>query len=71
MNTEPAIILDTHSLHNLETAKGGFTRATIIALGKTWPPRKGWLVDLIGEEIPESQYLAAYKGRLITAKDNK
>jgi hypothetical protein len=37
----------------------------IAILGIKWPPRKGWIVDLIGKEIPDESYerfLAARKG---------
>lgn len=37
------------------TKKGGFTREQLSALGVSWPPKKGWLQNIIGKELTNEQ----------------
>lgn len=55
------IILTYEHLEELKTAQGGYTNATIKALGKS--VKKGWLRSLIGKAITEEQYKLALEGR--------
>ena len=34
-------------LESLKTPKGGYTRETLLTLGVSWPPKKGWKRDII------------------------
>lgn len=53
-----------HSVDALRTDSGGFTEATVTALGLKWKElRKGWTYLLIGREISEAQYAKALDGR--------
>ena len=47
----------------LQTEYGGFTAATLKALGVAWPPLHGWRRDLIGTAITEAAYGAAMAGK--------
>jgi len=42
---------------------GTFTKATIQAIGLSWPMQKGWIHRLIGTEITEERYRQALEGR--------
>ena len=35
------------------TVKGAWTKAQIHALGMTWPPRKGWIGEIVGKMITD------------------
>jgi hypothetical protein len=45
------------------TARGGFTAHQLMAVGVTWPPPKGWLRALVGEEITDAQRARFERGR--------
>lgn len=47
----------------LQTEYGGFTAATLKALGVAWPPLQGWRRKLIGSDITEAAYVAAMAGK--------
>ena len=38
-----------------KTEKGGFTREQLLILGVSWPPKKGWMRNVIGKEITDEQ----------------
>ena len=47
----------THdNLHALGTNGIGFNKKQLSVLGISWPPKKGWLSNLIGTEITDVQY---------------
>jgi hypothetical protein len=50
--------LTWENIHAAATKGCGFTGAQLAVLGITWPPRKGWLRNLIGKEITDAQYEA-------------
>ena len=53
------------------TKRGAWTRVQIEALGLTWPPRKGWIKKIVGQEITEENKLKFEDGKNITAADRK
>ena len=58
------MVLSHENIMALRTDLGGFTNATIKALGMT--PRmlvKGWVTEMIGKEMKECKYLEALEGR--------
>jgi len=57
------ITLTQKTLEILCTEKGGYTKATLSALGVDWPPRKGWKVGLVGRVISMGQFSDAEKGK--------
>ena len=61
----------THELlEKCRTNRGGFTFATLIALGiKPYPLVSGWYRGLIGTEISEEGYAAAVEGREVFVKN--
>ncbi len=52
------IELTWENIHAAARSGCGFTRAQLAVLGIQWPPRKGWVVNLIGKEITDAQYEA-------------
>jgi hypothetical protein len=58
------IILTHENLHGCATQWGGFTRAQCQIMGVHWPPRRGWLRDLIGKRIPVEQFEQFREARL-------
>ena len=43
----------------------GITRKQLVALGVQWPPKKGWLKNILGKEISDEQAEAFVAGRNI------
>lgn len=37
------------------TERGSWTRPQIEALGIKWPPRKGWINEVVGKELSEDK----------------
>lgn len=37
------------------SARGGYTKDQLAALGVSWPPKKGWLKKMIGMEISQDE----------------
>jgi hypothetical protein len=35
------------------TPNGGWTRAQLDAIGVKWPPKRGWVVTVIGRDLPD------------------
>lgn len=55
MRTE-YIEVDRAYIMNHRTKKGSWTRSQIQALGIEWPPRNGWIDEIVGTTIsPEQQ----------------
>jgi hypothetical protein len=48
----------THENLHAASSSGydGFTKAQLLELGISWPPKKGWLSSLIGREISDESY---------------
>jgi hypothetical protein len=46
-----------------KTEAGGFTRATVKALGVSWPLEPGWKKRITGLQISETRYNAARIGK--------
>lgn len=51
-------------LRSLQTFKGGFTRATLDALGVAWPPQGGWAKAIYGSLVPRETFRKALEGRV-------
>jgi len=58
------VILTEEIIDSLLTERGGFTGATLNALGITGQPKKGWRRELVGTEISEEKLIEAKSGRL-------
>lgn len=56
MESGDSVILSFEHLEHLRTLRGGYTSATIKALGLTWPLRSGWRRRLVGTSIPRALY---------------
>jgi hypothetical protein len=62
------MILTKEVIKSLRTEKGGFTKATLTALGADWNdakggPVKGWYESILGKIVTDEQYRAAVAGR--------
>ncbi len=57
--------LDRDLINQCKTAAGGFTAATLNALGVEWPPLKGWPRRLIGTEVTQAKFHEALEGRFL------
>jgi len=55
-------ITKTH-LEELKTPRGGYTNATLHALGLSIKNNKGWRSRLLGKTFSEEQYAKALEGR--------
>ena len=53
------MILTYEDTRMLETPKGGFKTASLIAIGVQMPPKKGWRDRLVGTEVKEADFLRA------------
>ena len=42
-------------VHANKTKNGGWTRTQLSAIGVAWPPEKGWIGRVLGQEISEAQ----------------
>lgn len=43
-------------IHSVATSHVGFNRFQLSILGVQWPPKKGWLSNLVGKEISDSDF---------------
>ncbi len=57
------ITLTPELIFRLRTSKGGFTNATLRAVGLKRPLERGWPQRMVGLEITSESYLEALKGR--------
>ena len=56
-NTEQLVITKEY-IHAHKTRRGAWTKVQVEALGLEWPPRQGWINDLIGTMLtPDKAYL--------------
>lgn len=46
-------IITDEFIEAIKSAKGGYTRKQLDALGVPWPPAKGWKASVIGKPIPK------------------
>lgn len=73
------MILTRAILHGAGTAGVGFNRSQLQVLGVSWPPRKGWLGQLVGAEVSDETWQTVLKlrgvrrrvERLQVMRDNK
>lgn len=50
------MILTRESIHAGKSDRGGWTRRQVELLGVRWPLGKGWLVAIVGRQIPDRAY---------------
>lgn len=50
------ITLTKDMLHDAGTGGCGFNRHQLSVLGVPWPPRTGWLKDLVGTKVTVEQW---------------
>ena len=60
-----------HFLMENRTAKGGWTRAQIEALGIQYPPKHGWHEEIIGKEFSQAEVDAFLAARMIYTKPHR
>lgn len=41
---------------------GGYTKKQLNAVGIEWPPRKGWINEVVGKEIADDEKIIFEKG---------
>jgi hypothetical protein len=70
MEYKMAVVLTKEIIESLTTPRGGFTQATLEALGVPWPPRLPWKQGLIGTVISDEKFAAARAG-MTSRKDYK
>lgn len=63
--------LTKESIEFLRTDRGGFTKATLNALGLSFKTPTGWIERLIGKEVSEKQYKRACLGKTILTKEGR
>lgn len=56
------VILTRELVEQCRSPVGGFTRATVQALGIKWPLKSGWIDHLVGVEIYRSSFEKAKDG---------
>lgn len=59
------VTLTKQMIGDLQTSYGGFTAATLSALGIAWPPAQKWRRKLVGTSITEEAYEAALAGKSV------
>ena len=47
--------LSADFIHRYKGASGGWSKAQLAVLGVSWPPSKGWIERLVGQEITDLQ----------------
>lgn len=52
------MIVTAKWIHKHKTKNGAWTRAQLAAVGVAWPPPKGWIGRVIGNDITEAQRVA-------------
>lgn len=65
------VTITEEHLEELRTPRGGYTNATLNALGISIKNNKGWRYKLIGKQFTKEQYEKALEGRTIKAKDKE
>lgn len=67
------ITITEEHLEELKTPNGGYTKATLQALGISINNNPGWKKFLIGKTFPDEQYQIAIEGRFkrVSKKNNK
>jgi len=50
------VVLTAKLLHDAATLGHGFNAKQLHVMGLGWPPKKGWLKNLVGKSIKTSQY---------------
>ena len=48
--------LTRENIHAAGSSGTGFNRGQLAVLGIEWPPKKGWLTQLIGTEVSDEKY---------------
>jgi len=48
------MIITKDYINKHKTDKGAWTRVQIMALGVSWPPSKGWINSVIGNDLNEA-----------------
>jgi hypothetical protein len=57
------MILTEEFLRKNSTMRGGWTKKQLAALGVSWPPKSGWMAEMIGKEITQKQVDSFLRGR--------
>lgn len=53
--------LTAEILHSAGTGGCGFNRQQLQLLGVGWPPKKGWLIRLVGQEVDDRTWQLVLK----------
>lgn len=68
MSPDDMITLTAESIHAAATNNGGWTRAQLSVIGIKWPPRHGWISDVVGTRISMRRYKDFVEAKHIKAK---
>ena len=58
-------------IHKHKTSRGAWTKVQIEALGLSWPPRQGWVNELVGTMLTPDQASAFENGKTERARKKK
>lgn len=64
------MIITAKYINDHKTSKGGWTRKQVEALGGSWPPKRGWKREIIGNEISDSDAKIFESGKDDYASNN-
>ena len=65
------MIITRQFINDNKTRKGAWTKKQFEALGITYPPRKGWINEMIGKEITPEQAGLFIEGKYYYSKTKK
>jgi hypothetical protein len=61
---EDATVKLTHThIEQAKSASGGWTKEQLRLIGVSWPPAKGWRLQVVGRELPVDSIDAFLRGR--------
>lgn len=65
------MILTRKFIMDNRTERGSWTRAQVEAIGVEWPPRQGWIENVIGQEVPDEKAHLFAKSKTVRASKAK
>lgn len=51
------MVLTKQYIFKHSTARGGWTKKQLNAIGVAWPPKNGWIKEVVGNKITEEEVL--------------
>lgn len=71
MRSTEQFVLTKEYIHKHKTKRGAWTKVQIEALGLSWPPRQGWINELIGTTVTPDQACTFENGKNSRASPKK